>query len=92
MTESIGPMWFPNHRHLGWGCRLPLVGPPVQVKDATGEPTRPAHPHRPRWVPAGYSSIGLVATRARLCFTGTPILKPFRDGAQCLYSERRTVS
>jgi hypothetical protein len=30
----------------------------------------------------GYSSIGLLASRARLRFTGILILKPFRDGAQ----------
>jgi hypothetical protein len=71
-----------NQLNLGWGYRLPLVGPPAQVKSATGGTTRTAHPHRPRRVPAGYSSIGLVATIARLRFTGKPILKPFRDRAQ----------
>jgi hypothetical protein len=63
----------------GAGCRLPLVGPGAQSKDATEGP-RPTH--RPRRVPAGYSSIGLLASIARLRFTGRPILKPFQDGAQ----------
>ena len=30
----------------------------------------------------GFYSIGLLASSARLRFTGRPILKPFRDGAQ----------
>jgi hypothetical protein len=64
----------------GAGCRLPLVGPGAQSKDATGGTARPTH--RPRRVPAGYSSIGLLASIARLRFTGKTILKPFRDGAQ----------
>jgi hypothetical protein len=36
----------PKHAKLERGCRLPLVGPPCPVKDATGGTTRPAH--RPR--------------------------------------------
>jgi hypothetical protein len=35
---------------------------------------------------------GVLASMARLRFTGTPILNPFRDRAQCIYSERSTVS
>jgi len=35
---------------------------------------------------------GLLASIARLRFTGTPILKPFRDRAQWIFSERSTVS
>jgi hypothetical protein len=35
---------------------------------------------------------GLLASIAHLRFTGTPILNPFRDGAQYIYSERSTVS
>ena len=35
---------------------------------------------------------GLLASIARLRFTGTPILTPFRDRRQSIYSERSTVS
>jgi hypothetical protein len=35
---------------------------------------------------------GLLASIARLRFTGTPILNPFPDRAQRIYSERSTVS
>ena len=46
-AESIGPMESQNqnqsHQNLRVGCRLPLVGPRVQSKDATGGTTRPAH-------------------------------------------------
>jgi len=64
MAESIGPMGLTD-LNPGWLRRLPLVGARAPVKIAT-EGTRPAHPHRPRWVPAGYSSIGLLASIARL--------------------------
>lgn len=46
MAESIGPMWSSKPLKPGTGCRLLLVGPGAQSKNATGGTTRPAH--RPR--------------------------------------------
>jgi hypothetical protein len=59
-----------NHPNPRARCRLPLVGPASlgQRRDGRSAP----------WLivrdefRTGYSSIGLLASRARLCFTGSP--------------------
>jgi hypothetical protein len=53
----------------GAGYRLPLVGPRAQSKDATGGTTRPAH--RPQMSSDRLFLDGLLASIARLRFTGT---------------------
>ena len=44
--------------------------------------------HRSRRVPAGYSSIGLLASIARLRFTGNPIIKCWTDRREEFIIER----
>jgi len=44
--------------------------------------------HRSRRVPAGYSSIGLLASIARLRFTGNPIIKYWTDRREEFIIER----
>jgi len=70
MAESIGPMWSEQKPNPGGGDRPPPDGRPR----APGKRTR-REDHALLIVRdefrAGYSSIGLLASRARLRFTGT---------------------
>jgi hypothetical protein len=66
MAESIAPMCSSLRTNL---ARLTAFRPgPDQVIRRAGRKHAYSSSRR---VPAGYSSIGLVATRARLRFTGT---------------------
>jgi hypothetical protein len=71
MAESIWSDVVSNSKpNPGAGpCRLPLVGPEPRQQNASGGP-RSISSSADEFL-AGYSSIGLVATRARLRFAGT---------------------
>jgi len=74
-----------------WKVKVKTTSPEVGVPPPVGRPPRPGKRRDGRSASrlivrdefrTGYSSIGLLASRARLRFTGILILKPFRDGAQ----------
>src|SRR3982074_3378336 len=72
LAESIGPIWLRlnHHQNQSWGGadRLPLVGTAARQKNASGGHALLIVHDEFR---TGYSSIGLLASRARLRFTGT---------------------
>jgi hypothetical protein len=74
MAESIGPMLV-RTKTKSWGGtdRLPMVGPVAQAKERVGR-TTPFSSSAMSSAP-GYSLIGLLASRARLRFTGTARIK-----------------
>jgi hypothetical protein len=71
--ESIGPMELLKPSETWAGYRLPLVGPePSKGRDGSNC----ASCSSSTMSSTGYSSIGLLASRARLRFTGIPIINP----------------
>ena len=89
-AESIGPMWFqpkPKSKpEPGPGTdRLPLVGPGPRQKNASGGHVLLIVRDEFR---TGYSLIGLLASRARLRFTGTASIKRWTAGPERIIIER----
>jgi hypothetical protein len=76
-----------------WGGAPPPVGrPPAAVKGRDGRNYAPCSSASSAMSSGRLFLDRVLASIARLRFTGKPILKPFRDRAQSVYSERLTVS
>ena len=86
MTESIAPMCSTFLANLA--RRTAFRSGPDQVIKRAG--SKHAYPSSRR-VPAGYSSIGLVATRARLRFADKGIIKRWTIGPKGIIIEPQGV-
>jgi len=88
MAESIGPMWFQPKQNqiLGWGraaSRWSAPGPGKRTRREDHALLIVRDEFR-----TGYSSNGLLASRARLRFTGSPIIKQWTDRMEGFIIER----
>jgi hypothetical protein len=89
-AESIGPMWFnpkpgskPNPGAGPAASRQPAPGPGKRTRREDHAPLIVRDEFR-----TGYSLIGLLASRARLRFTGSPIIKHWTNRMEGFIIER----